>query len=236
MGLKNPFWTTLPGILTAVAALLTAIATLVAAVFQSGLVPGFSGDGSPSPTAEKEGVGIAGAAARPPEDAPPRRLRSRAQELDTRAAEALLVREDFHESTLNLAGRGATNAFRSRAIGDAVAVVDDAFGLMWERGGAGPMPFVHAQARIDRLNAERFLGYADWRLPTVEEAMSLVEPQPAKDGYSFSPHFDRRANYIWTADRAPDDRAWLVRYHGAELVAERIDFNAMVRAVRSLGE
>lgn len=164
----------------------------------------------------------------------PPQLRRTPEKLSPGAATALVVRMGFHEARRNPTGRGPDHRYRIEPIGDCVVVVDDALGLMWERDGAGPMTFGEARIYPDRLNAERRAGYGDWRLPTVEEAMALVEPTPAQDGFSFDPAFDRHANYVWISDQATDDRAWMVRYHGAELVQEPVEFNAMVRAVRSL--
>lgn len=55
-------------------------------------------------------------------------------------------------------------------------VVDVATRLMWARdAGAGPMTTNAAAVFIAGLNTTNFAGYSDWRLPTREEVMALVD-------------------------------------------------------------
>lgn len=59
--------------------------------------------------------------------------------------------------------------------GDSV-VTDHATGLMWHQSGSGKdMVWSEAKQWIKDLNNKGFAGYSDWRLPTVEEAISLLE-------------------------------------------------------------
>ncbi len=49
---------------------------------------------------------------------------------------------------------------------------------MWHQDGSyKSMNSEAAQKRIDDLNQIRFAGYSDWWIPTLQEAMTLVEPQ-----------------------------------------------------------
>jgi hypothetical protein len=66
-------------------------------------------------------------------------------------------------------------------------MVDRATGLMWQQAGsAEEMSFAEAGMYVAQLNAGNgFAGYRGWRLPTLEEAMSLIEPVE-NDG-SFDP-------------------------------------------------
>jgi serine/threonine-protein kinase len=86
---------------------------------------------------------------------------------------------------------------------DLLVVVDDATGLMWQRGGPsdGRLTFEEAEEYIAQLNAERWGGFDDWRLPTLEEAMSLMLPkdQLPADGLYLDPVFERDSpSRIWT--------------------------------------
>jgi hypothetical protein len=88
-----------------------------------------------------------------------------------------------------------------------------------------------AETYVGGLNAERFAGFGNWRLPTLEEAMSLMEPQ-AFDGVHFTPVFRRSQSFIWTGDRVTNGRSWVLYFHDGTLGAENPNFNAWVRAVR----
>ena len=159
------------------------------------------------------------------------RLRAGPATLSSEMVDAMLVKHGFYDKNRNAGGKGLTHHYEPHSIGNAVVVVDRATGLMWQKGGSGPMTLADAEAYTGGLNAERFAGFGNWRLPTLEEAMSLMEPQ-AFDGLHVAPMFQRGQSFIWTADRAPDGRSWVLYFHDGALSTERTTFNAWVRAVR----
>jgi hypothetical protein len=113
-------------------------------------------------------------------------------------------------------------------------VTERTTGLMWQQRGSSTMTFDRTEEYIEELNRARFGGFDDWRLPTLEEAMSLLDPD-ASDGSHLSRLFTRgNVNFIWTADRARDGRGWVVYFSDGMLSPERLEFNAWARAVRSL--
>lgn len=63
-------------------------------------------------------------------------------------------------------------------------IADRATGLMWSRadGGVG-MNWKAALAWVQKKNAEKYLGHADWRLPNAKELQSIVD-------YTRSPAID----------------------------------------------
>ena len=69
-------------------------------------------------------------------------------------------------------------------------VSDRATGLMWSQtdSGAG-LNWEAALAWVQKRNAEKFLGHADWRLPSVKELQSLVDYSRSPDT-SHSPAID----------------------------------------------
>jgi len=85
-------------------------------------------------------------------------------------------------------------------------VIDHTTGLMWQQSGSTILKFNEVEKYIRDLNDQRFFDYNDWRLPTLEEAMSLMEPQEQKHSEGelyIDPVFDCKQTYIHlcTADR-----------------------------------
>ncbi|MGD9948524.1 MAG: DUF1566 domain-containing protein [Desulfobulbus sp.] len=60
---------------------------------------------------------------------------------------------------------------------DGLTVTDTVTGLMWQRGGLDIMSHRSMRREIVRVNEEKFAGYSDWRLPTMAEALSLLEQE-----------------------------------------------------------
>jgi hypothetical protein len=123
-------------------------------------------------------------------------------------------------------------------------LTDRATGLMWQQGHAPDYaPFAGAQPYVDRLNRERFAGYADWRLPTIEECASLMTRERLNDDLYLSPLFSNRM-WFWSCDKggAGTGRDWT----GAQFTwAINFDYGSLfclenanaqdIRAVRTLG-
>lgn len=93
-------------------------------------------------------------------------------------------------------------------------VRDHVTGLVWQKSGSDkPLTYKAAQAYVERLNRMRFAGYASWRLPTVEELMSLLEPEKQPNGLYITPIFDETQRWCWSADTWPSRSAWHVSFY-----------------------
>ncbi|RLD35327.1 MAG: hypothetical protein DRI73_02705 [Bacteroidetes bacterium] len=144
----------------------------------------------------------------------------------------LLTKHGFYDKKRNPGGKGIEHRYESQVKENVVIIFDAATGLMWQRGGSsGLMKFADAEQYVHSLNAEKFAGFDDWHLPTVEEAMSLMEPQ-SYDNYYVDPGFDRSISFIWTSDRATDGRIWMLYFYDGMLSLERDSYNAWVRVTR----
>ncbi|MBL8080451.1 MAG: caspase family protein [Anaerolineales bacterium] len=141
----------------------------------------------------------------------PYSLRSYPEVISDTQAKAMLRNHGFFDSGWNKRSSGIKHTYELKQ--DGRIVYDHITGLMWQQAGSvNPMSYSESKAYIVELNREENDGYTDWRLPTLEEAMSLMEAQPEIDKLHINPVFDRRQRWIWTADLANSEIAWFVHF------------------------
>jgi hypothetical protein len=89
-------------------------------------------------------------------------------------------------------------------------------------------------ALIQDLNKRGFAGFKDWRLPTLEEAMTLMEQSPNSAGLYIDPIFNTRQRlWMWTSERGKEDLVWYVNFNYGYSQLNRIkSSHNYVRAVR----
>jgi hypothetical protein len=134
--------------------------------------------------------------------------------LSTDDVKKMLKVNNLFDSSWNSTAPGFDNDFDVQTIEGKKVVIDKNSGLMWQHGGSpGYMTYEKAKEYIDKLNRERFAGFDEWRLPTLEEAMSLMEPEQKNGDLYIDPKFDQTQRYIWTADRYEGQSwAWVVYF------------------------
>lgn len=96
--------------------------------------------------------------------------------------------------------------------GDGLTVSDLATGLMWQRDGLDIMSNRMLRQEVERLNRERFAGFSDWRIPSVAEALSLMEPVQNRHGQHVHPCFSPRQPFIFVAATRAPGGYWFVDY------------------------
>ena len=127
--------------------------------------------------------------------------------------------------------------YNLKAVSGDVVVVDSATGLMWHQSGSDDsMEWDEAKEWVEDLNSEEgYAGYNDWRLPTVDEAVSLLEPSRTNGDLYIDPVFSKKQEYIWTGDMFDGSTiAWVVNFdHGIVHWGDVVD-HFYVRPVRSV--
>jgi len=123
--------------------------------------------------------------------------------------EPLIKKWNFFDSVLNPEGRFG-NALVDN--GDGLTVTDERTGLMWQRAGLDIASNRTMQRAVEKLNSEGFAGFHDWRLPTMEEALSLMEPEMNSKGLYLNPCFSREQPFIFVAARRQPGGYWFVDY------------------------
>lgn len=170
------------------------------------------------------------------------------ENLTKKTAKTMIRDNNFFEKMYNDQGSGFHNDYE--VINSGKVVHDRASGLMWQQSGSKYITYEKVKSYIKDLNQERFEGYSNWRLPTLEEAMSLMEPMKNSDELHIDKIFDDDKDPIWTSDTIDfsgssfDDSnmgAWAVHFFYGEfmkyyiyVIDEDDEHKCVVRAVRSV--
>ncbi len=150
---------------------------------------------------------------------------------DNETPEEMLRRYNFFDRRLHPTGKGLSHLYEPREIGYFDVIVDHATALMWLPSGTETaVSLEEARRHIVQLNFRRYAGFSDWRLPTMEEAMSLMAPQPG-DFLHIHPFFSPRQRSIWTADQS-ETQTWVADYLNGTLSTALPEQKHYVRAVR----
>ncbi|MEJ2037558.1 MAG: protein kinase [Desulfosarcinaceae bacterium] len=90
----------------------------------------------------------------------------------------------------------------NRFICTETIVRDQATGLIWQQAGSAfPAGWTKAVDYIKNLNTTAHAGITTWRLPTVEELMSLLRPPSRGSDLCLPSLFASRQRWLWSADR-----------------------------------
>ena len=163
-------------------------------------------------------------------------LRSKPKELTEKDVQEMIKRHNFYDRYRNILSKGFFHKYKELDIKGDKVVYDEFSCLMWQQGGSSKtMNFEDAKQWITEINRNRFAGFSDWRLPTLEEAMSLVEPIE-KINRCISLIFGSRQGYIWTSDleQRKELKAWVLYLGNGHCSEEVVVGYCFVRAVRSV--
>lgn len=148
----------------------------------------------------------------------------------------MLKDKGFYDRDWNNSASGFPNDFKLQD--DGKVVFDHASGLKWQQSGSvKDISYDEAKKYVAQLNSVQYAGYNDWRLPTLEEAMSLMESTEKRSGLNIDPVFDNTQRWIWTSDTNNVALAWLVNFISGNCYTypnDYFDFTSggFVRAVR----
>ena len=145
-------------------------------------------------------------------------------------------------SEYELAGRfigDFQHDYEPRTINGEQVVVDHATGLMWQAFGSSKplVPWQAAKNFVQELNQQEYGGFSDWRLPTIEELASLLEPEKKNGSLHIDPVFGSKQHSCWSADQATvksSRPAWVVYFRDGAVGYGTGGPRRYVRAVRSL--
>lgn len=142
------------------------------------------------------------------------RLRSTPEIISEGQIPGIIGSHNFFEMVANPGG-----SFQSHLVdnGDNLTVTDLVTNVTWQRGGGDLGFYRRTQAWIADLNRTAFAGYSDWRLPTIEEAMALLQPEKNQQGLHVHDCFSVTQAFIYTADRRMPGGYWFVDFRHARV-------------------
>ena len=163
-------------------------------------------------------------------------LRSSYRDLSVSQVQSMSNITTSRKHSLGFSGYSTINhSYESKSINGDSVVIDNTTGLMWDQSGSSTrMEWDKAKQMVDGLNKRGYAGYHDWRLPTVEEAVSLLESSK-KYGLYIDSVFSKEQKKIWTGDEfISEDGAWCVYFRLGEVIWFNVGLFHFVRPVRSV--
>ena len=143
-------------------------------------------------------------------------LRARPDLLLEDAVTAMLKERNFFDTDYNIkGGKGGLQHEYERITTRQYKklIVDHLTGLTWQQSGSEKeIRLEDAKSHIQELNTQNYGGFNDWRLPTLEEAMSLMESKKHDNGLYINPVFDKTQQCIWTSDKGIAGLVWVVEF------------------------
>ncbi len=145
-------------------------------------------------------------------------------------ANKMLQEKDFFDTRWHKLGNGLRHKYEKIERNGHEIVIDHTTGLTWQQTGSLKR-YVNIEKYIRELNHQNFGGHKTWRLPTLEEAMSLIKPQKNHSDLYIDPVFAQKQKRIWTADKEDEISARVVYFDEGTCARTRIDHTLFVRAV-----
>lgn len=118
---------------------------------------------------------------------------------------ALIKEKNFHDSQYNPDGSFAHYLVDNK---DGLTVTDLATGIMWQLEGYDITSRRKMVGYTKQANKEKFAGFSDWRLPTLEEALSLMEPLKNSKGLHLNPCFSEHQPFIFLNEKREPGGYW----------------------------
>lgn len=171
-----------------------------------------------------------------------RRLRSEPVAWPQQAIAAMVQKYGFHHPadwskhglSLSITGN-MRHEYKQMESQGVQVILDHATGLLWQQhASTEPMSWPAAFEYAASLNRQHYAGYEDWRVPTIEELATLMEPQKLSTKLYLSPFFGTTPLWCWSADRSnSEQKAWYVSFSSGGIQQLELDNSLFVLVVRT---
>ena len=163
-------------------------------------------------------------------------LRSVSADLTQDQIDRIIAERGFHGPGDKIKG-SFRNRYEQAQIRGIDVIIDHTTDLMWLKAeNEERLDWREAEAFASRMNDATLAGFSDWRIPTVEELMSLMASGKKDDKY-IDPVFKKALLSTWTIDTKEDTPAgaWFVDFmEGKVLDGNRAAGLGHVHLVRSM--
>jgi len=164
------------------------------------------------------------------------RLRSYSRKIDMKGLKRIIKNYDFYDSNINVNGN-FKNKYKTEIVGKDKVIIDKVTFLMWDQKGSfSSMKFSKAKEWIRKLNRSRYAGFSNWRLPTLDEAYSILEKKKWYGDLHIYSVFSAIQNSIWTKDYNEDGTShWIMDFKkGRAKTPSLFKKKSFVRVVRTI--
>lgn len=159
------------------------------------------------------------------------RLRDRPKTLSTDEIKKMFKSRGFRDIEWNPEG-DFPNEYEEQILSGHKVVIDYACGLMWQQSGSrNKMTIEEAKDYVRQLNRKGYAGFSDWRIPTIEELASLLEPSTSRTQF-IDEVFDQQQQWCWSSDRKPNGDTWPITFRSGIVSYSGRDSKYHVRSVR----
>ncbi|MDR4506112.1 MAG: DUF1566 domain-containing protein [Candidatus Scalindua sp.] len=126
------------------------------------------------------------------------------------------------------------NDYETKTVTDDKVVIDHATGLIWHQSGSSDtLKWSQTKGWLRDLNQRKYAGYDNWRLPTVEEAASLLESSKQNESLYIHAVFDKKQEWIWTGDSYDSRNSWSTDFSGGGVLTCNVEDGSYIRPVLS---
>jgi len=168
-------------------------------------------------------------------DKPPTsiQLRSSYKTISPAEMKSLTKERGFYDVAWNPEGK-FPHKYKEKIIHGDKVIVDFVTELMWHQSGSpSEMNYDEAMKWMLDFNNHGYAGYHDWRLPTAEEAQSLMENSKKNGDLYIDPLFSGVQRWIWTGDTPGEGGSWAASFWSTGMYPNLKGDHLSVRPVRS---
>ncbi len=155
-------------------------------------------------------------------------------------SQAMKISRDQAQAAFGLdpKGRPAWYPEQSFEVGAVQGQIRDSLrGLVWEQSGSVyPLTRRESGVYVRSKNAARRGGEPKWRLPTVDELLTLIVPPDSAREMCQSPLFDAARCQLWSGDWRTKTEGWYVDTELGFVAAQDTGCRSFVRLVRNAAQ